>query len=201
MYLVVRILRYFHWKKKTQILDKKMIFIFSFVVPENQKHFEKHRWPPVWFLKEEDRYLRSQKEREREEEILRKQHTKRGWCFWRHPSSSAPHISWGSASIHPFKPPIPLTLISIQRHVAKPGEPCFCFSAPVPTARSKPGASLPLSFCLPSPCWAFVGCRPQELRACVSLNGRRLGESLKSFSHSMLSVLLCECNRSCCSIT
>uniref|UniRef100_A0A8C6PG89 Rho-related BTB domain-containing protein 1 n=1 Tax=Nothobranchius furzeri TaxID=105023 RepID=A0A8C6PG89_NOTFU len=60
--------------------------------PENQKHFEKHRWPPVWFLKEEDRYLRSQKEREREEEILRKQHTKRGWCFWRHPSSS-PHVS------------------------------------------------------------------------------------------------------------
>uniref|UniRef100_A0A673M0A3 Rho-related BTB domain-containing protein 1 n=1 Tax=Sinocyclocheilus rhinocerous TaxID=307959 RepID=A0A673M0A3_9TELE len=49
--------------------------------PENQKHFEKHRWPPVWFLKEEDRYLRSQKEREREEEILRKQHTKRGWVF------------------------------------------------------------------------------------------------------------------------
>ncbi|CAG07910.1 unnamed protein product [Tetraodon nigroviridis] len=47
---------------------------------ENQRHFEKHRWPPVWFLKEEDRYLRSQKEREREEEILRKQHTKRGWA-------------------------------------------------------------------------------------------------------------------------
>uniref|UniRef100_A0A673CIN2 Rho-related BTB domain-containing protein 1 n=1 Tax=Sphaeramia orbicularis TaxID=375764 RepID=A0A673CIN2_9TELE len=60
--------------------------------PENQRHFEKQRWPPVWFLKEEDRYLRSQKEREREEEILRKQHTKRGWCFWRHPSSS-PHVS------------------------------------------------------------------------------------------------------------
>lgn len=58
---------------------------------ENQKHFEKQRWPPVWFLKEEDRYLRSHKEREREEEILRKQHTKRGWCFWRHPSS--PHVS------------------------------------------------------------------------------------------------------------
>lgn len=62
------------------------------VLTENQKHFEKQRWPPVWFLKEEDRYLRSQKEREREEEILRKQHTKRGWCFWRHPSSS-PHVS------------------------------------------------------------------------------------------------------------
>ncbi|KAG5834467.1 hypothetical protein ANANG_G00261830 [Anguilla anguilla] len=40
------------------------------MAPENQKHFEKHRWPPVWFLKEEDRYLRSQKEREREEELL-----------------------------------------------------------------------------------------------------------------------------------
>lgn len=65
-------------------------FVSHFV--ENQKHFEKQRWPPVWFLKEEDRYLRSQKEREREEEILRKQHTKRGWCFWRHPSSS-PHVS------------------------------------------------------------------------------------------------------------
>ncbi|KAL0979770.1 hypothetical protein UPYG_G00189430 [Umbra pygmaea] len=60
--------------------------------PDNQRHFEKQRWPPVWFLKEEDRYLRSQKERQREEEVLRKQHTKRGWCFWRHPSSS-PHVS------------------------------------------------------------------------------------------------------------
>ncbi|KAJ8263006.1 hypothetical protein COCON_G00154630 [Conger conger] len=61
--------------------------------PENQRHFEKQRWPPVWFLKEEDRYLRSRKEREREEEILRKQNTKRGWCFWRHASSTTPHIS------------------------------------------------------------------------------------------------------------
>lgn len=60
--------------------------------PDNQRHFEKQRWPPVWFLKEEDRYLRSQKEREREEEILRKQNTKRGWCFWKHTSSS-PHVS------------------------------------------------------------------------------------------------------------
>ncbi len=75
-----------------------------FILKETQKHFEKNRWPPVWFLKEEDRYLRSQKERKREEEIIRKLHTKRGWCFWRHPSSSAPHISWGSDSVHPFKP-------------------------------------------------------------------------------------------------
>ncbi|KAL4617457.1 rho-related BTB domain-containing protein 1-like isoform X1 [Arapaima gigas] len=61
--------------------------------PDNQRHFEKHRWPPVWFLKEEDRYLRSLKEREREEEILRKQQTKRGWCFWRRSSSSSSHVS------------------------------------------------------------------------------------------------------------
>ncbi|XP_044285504.1 rho-related BTB domain-containing protein 2-like [Varanus komodoensis] len=50
---------------------------------ENQAHFERHRWPPVWYLKEEDRYLRSQKERELEEETLRKQHPRRKWCFWR----------------------------------------------------------------------------------------------------------------------
>ncbi|XP_041957584.1 rho related BTB domain containing 4 isoform X1 [Alosa sapidissima] len=61
--------------------------------PDNQKHFEKQRWPPVWFLKEEDRYKRSQKEREREEELLRKQNTKRGWCFWKHPAPSTSHIS------------------------------------------------------------------------------------------------------------
>nr|XP_023674092.1 rho-related BTB domain-containing protein 2-like isoform X1 [Paramormyrops kingsleyae]XP_023674093.1 rho-related BTB domain-containing protein 2-like isoform X1 [Paramormyrops kingsleyae]XP_023674095.1 rho-related BTB domain-containing protein 2-like isoform X1 [Paramormyrops kingsleyae] len=66
--------------------------------PENQEHFEKHRWPPVWFLKEEDRYLRTKKDRECEEENLRKQHTKRGWCFWRCLSTPAPQIS---QSAHP----------------------------------------------------------------------------------------------------
>uniref|UniRef100_H3AJ41 Rho related BTB domain containing 4 n=1 Tax=Latimeria chalumnae TaxID=7897 RepID=H3AJ41_LATCH len=54
---------------------------------ENQCHFERHRWPPIWYLKEEDRYLRLKKEREREEELLRKQHVKSKWCFWRSPSS------------------------------------------------------------------------------------------------------------------
>ncbi|XP_077157510.1 rho-related BTB domain-containing protein 2-like [Paroedura picta] len=59
--------------------------------PENQAHFERHRWPPVWYLKEEDRYLRSQKERELEEEAMRKQHPRSKWCFWRpHPAN---HIS------------------------------------------------------------------------------------------------------------
>ncbi|XP_066488651.1 rho-related BTB domain-containing protein 2-like [Tiliqua scincoides] len=59
--------------------------------PENRAHFERHRWPPVWYLKEEDRYLRSQKERELEEEMLRKQHSRSKWCFWR--SHQASHIS------------------------------------------------------------------------------------------------------------
>ncbi|XP_060103214.1 rho-related BTB domain-containing protein 2-like [Heteronotia binoei] len=59
--------------------------------PENQAHFERHRWPPVWYLKEEDRYLRSQKERELEEEALRKQHPRSKWCFWR--PHHASHVS------------------------------------------------------------------------------------------------------------
>ncbi|XP_025029415.1 rho-related BTB domain-containing protein 2 isoform X2 [Python bivittatus] len=58
---------------------------------ENKAYFENHRWPPVWYLKEEDRYLRTQKERAQEEEALRKQHPRSKWCFWRpHPAS---HIS------------------------------------------------------------------------------------------------------------
>nr|XP_033810395.1 rho-related BTB domain-containing protein 2-like isoform X2 [Geotrypetes seraphini] len=64
----------------------------KYMAPENKAHFEKYRWPPVWYLKEEDRYLRSKKEREREEELLQKQHSKNKWCFWR-PSSSSSHVS------------------------------------------------------------------------------------------------------------
>ncbi|KAM4900313.1 rho-related BTB domain-containing protein 2-like isoform 2-T2 [Sylvia borin] len=55
----------------------------KFMSPENQAHFERHRWPPVWYLKEEDLYLRSKKEREREEQLQRKQHPRSKWCFWR----------------------------------------------------------------------------------------------------------------------
>ncbi|CAN2388294.1 Rho-related BTB [Pristimantis euphronides] len=55
---------------------------------DNKSHFERCRWPPVWYLKEEDRYLRCKKEREHEEEMIRKQHSKSKWCFWR-PSTSA----------------------------------------------------------------------------------------------------------------
>lgn len=59
------------------------------VPAENQAHFERHRWPPVWYLKEEDLYLRSKKERDREEQLQRKQHTRSKWCFWR----PSPHVS------------------------------------------------------------------------------------------------------------
>ncbi|XP_048365141.1 rho-related BTB domain-containing protein 2-like [Sphaerodactylus townsendi] len=63
----------------------------KYMSPENQAHFERHRWPPIWYLKEEDRYLRSQKERELEEEATRKQHPRSKWCFWRPHHTS--HIS------------------------------------------------------------------------------------------------------------
>ncbi|XP_026530017.1 rho-related BTB domain-containing protein 1 [Notechis scutatus] len=54
--------------------------------PDNQEYFEKHRWPPIWYLKEEDHFQRVKKEREKEELALNKHHSKRKWCFW---SSSA----------------------------------------------------------------------------------------------------------------
>ncbi|MBN3280590.1 RHBT1 protein, partial [Polyodon spathula] len=49
---------------------------------ENQEYFEKHRWPPVWYLKEEDHYQRVKKEREKEDVVLNKHHSRRKWCFW-----------------------------------------------------------------------------------------------------------------------
>ncbi|NWH60881.1 RHBT1 protein, partial [Geococcyx californianus] len=49
---------------------------------DNQEYFERHRWPPVWYLKEEDHYQRVKKEREKEDVALNKQHSKRKWCFW-----------------------------------------------------------------------------------------------------------------------
>ncbi|XP_039222175.1 rho-related BTB domain-containing protein 1 isoform X1 [Crotalus tigris] len=50
--------------------------------PDNQEYFEKHRWPPIWYLKEEDHFQRVKKEREKEELALNKHHSKRRWCFW-----------------------------------------------------------------------------------------------------------------------
>ncbi|XP_072434422.1 rho-related BTB domain-containing protein 1-like isoform X3 [Chiloscyllium punctatum] len=51
--------------------------------PEKQEHFEKWRWPPVWYLKAEDRYHRALRERQREQELLQKQRLGRKWNFWR----------------------------------------------------------------------------------------------------------------------
>lgn len=67
------------------------LLLLSPTAAENRAYFERHRWPPVWYLKEEDRYLRSRKERELEEETLRKQHPRTKWCFWR--PQQASHIS------------------------------------------------------------------------------------------------------------
>ncbi|XP_019363450.1 PREDICTED: rho-related BTB domain-containing protein 1 isoform X2 [Gavialis gangeticus] len=49
---------------------------------DNQEYFERHRWPPVWYLKEEDHYQRVKKEREKEDTAQNKHHSKRKWCFW-----------------------------------------------------------------------------------------------------------------------
>ncbi|XP_078498810.1 rho-related BTB domain-containing protein 1 [Lissotriton helveticus] len=47
---------------------------------DNQKYFEAHRWPPVWYLKEEDHYQRVKKEREKDDLPLNNHSRK--WCFW-----------------------------------------------------------------------------------------------------------------------
>lgn len=64
--------------------------------PENQEYFEKHRWPPVWYLKEEDHYQRARKEREKEDYLHLKRQPKRRWLFWNAPSS--PSSSAASSS-------------------------------------------------------------------------------------------------------
>uniref|UniRef100_H3B5D5 Rho-related BTB domain-containing protein 1 n=1 Tax=Latimeria chalumnae TaxID=7897 RepID=H3B5D5_LATCH len=67
---------------------------------ENQEYFEKHRWPPVWYLKEEDHYQRAKKEREKEDYLYQKRQSKRKWLFWNSPStSSSPSASSSSAVI------------------------------------------------------------------------------------------------------
>ncbi|XP_056274016.1 rho-related BTB domain-containing protein 2-like isoform X1 [Pseudoliparis swirei] len=54
---------------------------------ENQEYFEKHRWPPVWFLKEDDHYQRARKERDKEDYLYQRRQCKRKWLFWNVPSS------------------------------------------------------------------------------------------------------------------
>ncbi len=45
--------------------------------PATQKYLEEHRWPPVWYLKEQDVYLRATKELEIEKEKKEKSRRKR----------------------------------------------------------------------------------------------------------------------------
>ncbi|NWR24349.1 RHBT2 protein, partial [Emberiza fucata] len=70
------------------------------VPAENQEYFEKHRWPPVWYLKEEDHYQRAKKEREKEDYLHLKRQPKRRWLFWNASSSpsSSPSSSAATAS-------------------------------------------------------------------------------------------------------
>ncbi|XP_067289592.1 rho-related BTB domain-containing protein 2 isoform X2 [Pseudorasbora parva] len=66
---------------------------------ENQEYFEKHRWPPVWYLKEDDHYQRARKEREKEDYLLQKRQSKCKWVLWNlPPSPSNPSSSSSSSS-------------------------------------------------------------------------------------------------------
>ncbi|XP_016149960.1 rho-related BTB domain-containing protein 2 [Sinocyclocheilus grahami] len=66
---------------------------------ENQEYFEKHRWPPVWYLKEDDHYQRARKEREKEHYLSQKRQNKRKWVLWNlPPSPSNPSSSSSSSS-------------------------------------------------------------------------------------------------------
>ncbi|XP_060712333.1 rho-related BTB domain-containing protein 2-like isoform X1 [Hemiscyllium ocellatum] len=64
--------------------------------PENQDYFEKHRWPPVWFLKEDDHYQRARKERDKEDYLCQKRQLKRKWFFW---NSSSPSTASSSSTV------------------------------------------------------------------------------------------------------
>ncbi|XP_053573954.1 rho-related BTB domain-containing protein 2 [Bombina bombina] len=52
------------------------------VSAENQQTLEAQRWPPVWYLKEEDHFQRAQREREKENALHQKRQPKRRWLFW-----------------------------------------------------------------------------------------------------------------------
>ncbi|KAJ4942212.1 hypothetical protein JOQ06_012078 [Pogonophryne albipinna] len=67
---------------------------------DNQEYFEKHRWPPVWFLKEDDHYQRARKERDKEDYLYQRRQCKRKWLFWNVPSSPNSHSpSSGSSAV------------------------------------------------------------------------------------------------------
>lgn len=63
---------------------------------ENQEYFEKQRWPPVWFLKEDDHYQRALKERQQEDSLNLKRQSRRRWTL-RSIQSPAPPSSPSSS--------------------------------------------------------------------------------------------------------
>lgn len=66
---------------------------------ENQEYFEKQRWPPVWYLKEDDHYQRARNEREKEDFLSQKRQNKHKWVLWNlPPSPSNPSASSSSGS-------------------------------------------------------------------------------------------------------
>ncbi|TRY56803.1 hypothetical protein DNTS_005473 [Danionella cerebrum] len=66
---------------------------------EIQQYFERHRWPPVWFLKEDDHFQRAQRERERHERERHKRDRQNKKSIWSRPSSSSPSPSSSSSII------------------------------------------------------------------------------------------------------
>ncbi|XP_069473791.1 rho-related BTB domain-containing protein 2 isoform X1 [Ambystoma mexicanum] len=65
---------------------------------ENQEYFEKHRWPPVWYLKEEDHFQRARKERQKEDYLHQKRQPKKRWLFWNAGSSPSSPSTPSAAS-------------------------------------------------------------------------------------------------------
>lgn len=73
---------------------------FFYSDAENQEYFEKHRWPPVWYLKEDDHYQRARKERDKEDYLYQRRQCKRKWLFWNLPASpNSNSPSSGSSAI------------------------------------------------------------------------------------------------------
>ncbi|XP_061412552.1 rho-related BTB domain-containing protein 2-like isoform X2 [Lethenteron reissneri] len=67
--------------------------------PENLLYFELHRWPPVWYLKEEDHYQRARKEEEMDGYMTSKrQNARRWWSLSPQPPSSPSTSASTSAS-------------------------------------------------------------------------------------------------------
>ena len=113
-----------------------------FVCLENLDYFEKHRWPPVWYLKEDDHYQRARKEREKEDYLYLRRQGKRKWVLWNlpssptNPSSSSSSASPSSSSAIIWTPAVvaktfwPVTKMEEGVSTCSPGTAIFCPKAP-----------------------------------------------------------------------